>query len=256
MRIDVGALSDPERLLFSSYGVTAPGHIDLEGIAADQGIDVVYRALDGCEARLVRVGDRGVVSVNSASGNLGRRRFSLAHEIAHWIRDRDRTAFACSSDDISPHDAGAKSIETSANAYAGQLVLPDYLVRQHMGDRPASLSHAQSIGKTFEASMTAAAIKLIRLTREPACIAVHRQGTLRWFRKSEMFPSEFYLIPELDPDAEAFTMAFDGSRSMTNSRRGPAHRWLSGPGVQRREIEYQSLGMGGGETLTLFKIVR
>jgi hypothetical protein len=71
-----------------------------------------------------------------------------------------------------------------------------------------------------------------------------------------MFPSEFYVVPELDADTEAFTMSFDGSRSMTNPRRAPAHRWLSGTDVQRREIEYQSLGIGGGEALTLFKIIR
>ena len=254
MRIDVGALSSAEQLLFS-YGVTTPAHIDLEAIAAAQGIEIVYRRLDGCEARLVRVGDRGIVSVNNAPGNVGRRRFSLAHELAHWICDRSRTAFACSSDDISPQDVEAKSIETSANAYASQLILPDYLVRHEMGNRPTSLAAAQRLAETFEASITAAAIKLVRLTRDPACVAVYRQGTLRWFRRSVTFPSQFYILPELHPDTEAFRISFDGSRSVTSPRRDAAHRWLSGPDIQRRDLEYQSLGIGGGEALTVFRLV-
>ncbi len=255
MKIDITSLSDPERLLFS-YGVTAPRHIDLDAIAAQQQVEVIYRRLDGCEARLVRVGQRGVISVNKASPNLGRRRFSLAHEIAHWICDRGRTAFACSINDIGPQNADTRSVETSANAYASQLVLPSYLVRPEIEGRSLSLSEAQRLHEIFNVSVTAAALKLINLTQEPACIMWHHRGTLKRFRRSNAFPLDYYIVPELPSETEAFAMSFDGTRRLTVTRRGAADRWLSGSGIQLREVEYQSLGTADGEVLTMLRFTR
>jgi Zn-dependent peptidase ImmA (M78 family) len=255
MKIDITSLSDPERLLFS-YGVTAPPHIDLEAIAAQQNVSIIYRRLDGCEARFVRVGQRGVISVNTASGNMGRRRFSLAHEIAHWICDKGRTAFACAVNDIGPQNADTRSVETSANAYASQLVLPSYLVRSELTGRSPSLTEAQRLGDTFTASVTAAALKLINLTQEPACLMWHHRGMLKRFRRSNAFPLEYYIVPELASETEAFAMSFDGTRRMTVARRGAADRWLSGSGVPLREVEYQSLGTLDGEVLTMLRLTR
>ncbi len=85
MEIDVQQLSPAERLLWS-YGVTQPIHIDLDAIANDKDAQVIYRPLDGCEARLVVREDLAIISVNSKS-NDGRQRFSLAHELAHLICD-------------------------------------------------------------------------------------------------------------------------------------------------------------------------
>lgn len=82
---------------------------------------------DCCAARLVTAGDRAVISV-AADDNLGRKRFPLGHELAHWVQDAKRTPFKCSSTDPPPKNAEAKSIEADANSYASQLILPDCLV--------------------------------------------------------------------------------------------------------------------------------
>jgi Zn-dependent peptidase ImmA (M78 family) len=254
MSIDITSLSDAEKLLFSC-GVTSPSHIDLEAIAAHHNVEVVYRQLDGCEARMVRSADRAVISVN-ASANPGRKRFSLAHEIAHFICDKGRTAFSCASSDIGPQNASAKSVETSANAYASQLVLPSYLVRQESAGRPASLSEANRIHEIFAVSITAAALKLIFLTQEQACVIVHSRGQMRWFRKSLTFPVDAYVLPELPSETEAFTMSFGGARRLTPARRGPADRWFSASGMSIREVEHQSLGIADGEVLTMLRLTR
>ncbi len=91
MSVDLSRLSSAERLLWG-YGVTDSSHIDLDAIANDNGAEVKYRPLGGCEARLVARGESAIISVNSAS-NDGRQRFSLAHELAHWICDRKTGSF-------------------------------------------------------------------------------------------------------------------------------------------------------------------
>lgn len=155
MVVDVDRLTRPERLLWV-HGVRKPEHIDLEAIAGVTGAHVVYRKLDGCAARLVAAGDRAVISV-AVDDTLGRRRFSLGHELAHWVQDAQRTSFKCTSADIGPQNAEAKSVEADANSFASQLVLPDYLVWPWLADRKPSLDLANAMGSDFQASLTASA---------------------------------------------------------------------------------------------------
>ena len=118
MTVDIDRLSRPERLLWG-HGVRRPEHIDLEAIAGASGAHVIYRKLDGCAARLVAAGDHAVISV-AMDDNLGRRRFSLGHELAHWMQDAQRALFQCSSTDIGPQNAEAKSIEADAKRQPGK----------------------------------------------------------------------------------------------------------------------------------------
>lgn len=153
INVDLTQLSPAERLLWG-YGVTDPSHIDLEGIACDQNAQVIYRPLHGCEARLATFGDQAVISVNCSSQE-GRQRFSLAHELAHWICDRHSGSFLCAQEDIGPQNAEARTTEAQANGYASQLILPTYLVDPWLENKDASLGVASALAIDFRTSVTA-----------------------------------------------------------------------------------------------------
>lgn len=251
--IDLSILSPPERLLWAQ-GVRSPEHIDLEAIAASRGAQVIYRQLDGCAARLVASGDKAVISV-AFDDNPGRRRFSLGHELAHWICDANRTSFKCASADIGPQNAEAKSVEANANSYASQLLLPDYLVVPWVGARPVNLDLAQSLAKDFGASLTASAIKLARRAKAPSVVACHEQTRLRWFLRNLAFPHDFFVRGDLHQDTVAFDMAFGAASGMSRPKRESAGRWFNGPGAYRQEVSSQSVKLPDGTVLSLISLV-
>lgn len=253
MSVDICRLSSPERLLWS-HGVRKPEHIDLEAIAGAKGARVIYRSLDGCAARLVAAGDQAVISV-SVDDNKGRQRFSLGHELAHWLCDANRASFRCTGTDIGPQNAEAKTVEADANSYASQLILPDYLVRPWAGDRKVNLDLAQSLGNEFQSSVTASAIKLLRLTKVPTVIACHDQRRLKWSRRSLDFPIDFYILNELHQDTAAFAMAFGQTKGLSKPKRESASRWISGPGVYRMDVWSQTIKLPEGSVLTMFSMV-
>ena len=74
-------------LLLQEYGVSQPEDIDLEAIAFDQGATIKYRRMDSCEARISGHGTTAVISINNTS-HPDRQRFSLAHELGHWVQDK------------------------------------------------------------------------------------------------------------------------------------------------------------------------
>lgn len=252
MAVDIDRLSHPERLLWG-HGVRKPEHIDLEAIACARGAHVVYRKLDGCAARLVAAGDCAVISV-AMDDNLGRRRFSLGHELAHWMQDAKRTSFKCSSTDIGPQNAEAKSIEADANSFASQLILPDYLVLPWVADRKPSLDLANAMASDFQASLTASALKLLQRAKVPSAITCHDQRKLKWYRRSRDFSTDFYILNELHQETIAFEMAFGAAKGLSRPKRESASRWISGPGAYRMEVWSQSIKLPEGSVLTMFSV--
>lgn len=251
--VDIDILSRAERLLWM-HGVRRPEHIDLEAIAGASGAHVIYRKLDGCAARLVTAGDRAVISV-SLDDNLGRRRFSLGHELAHWMQDTQRTSFKCSNADIGPQNAEAKSIEADANSFASQLVLPDYLVWPWVEDRKPSLDLASAMGSDFQASLTASTLKLLQRAKVPTAITCHDQRRLKWSRRGRDFSTDFYILNELHQDTVAFEMAFGATKGLSRPKRESASRWISGPGTYRMEVWSQSIKLPEGSVLTMLTLI-
>lgn len=254
MAFDLSRMSPAERLLWS-YGVTDPSHIDLDGIANDHNADVRYRPLGGCEARLVAYGERAIISVSAVSVE-GRQRFSLAHELAHWICDRKTGSFQCAKEDIGPQNAVAKSVEAYANRYASQLILPDYLVEPWIQDKQVTLDSASTLAKDFSASLTAAAIKLVKRTMTAACLACHSQTNLVWHQRSATFPFDFYVVQELHQETDAFRMAFGVASGMGRAKREQANRWISGRDAYRLEVVSQSVKLPDATVLTLLSLAK
>lgn len=255
MTIELAKLSSAERLLWS-YGVTEAQHIDLDGIASDRGAKVIYRPLEGCEARLVVNDDRAIISVNSTTSNEGRKRFSLAHELAHWICDRNAGSFLCAKEDIGPQNAEAKSVEANANSFASQLILPDYLVSPWMIGKRTNLDVASQLRDEFNASLTASAIKLVKRSSTPSCVACHSQSKLVWFQKNPSFPMDFHLKRELHQETSAFNLAFGASTGISRPKREPADRWLSGRDAYRLTIESQSVKLPDSTVLTVLSGIK
>jgi Zn-dependent peptidase ImmA (M78 family) len=253
MSFDSAAMSPAEKLLWS-YGVMAAEHIDLEAIAFDKNARVVHRHLEGCEARLVAHAGKAVISINAASSE-GRRRFSLGHEIAHWICDRNTGSFQCAKSDIAPQNAEARSVEAAANGYASQLVLPTYLVDPLIKNRPASLIVADELASTFRASLTASAIKLAKRSAKPCAVVCHSKTGLVWFQRSASLSQDFYIAKQLHHDTEAMTMAFTGKPAVTRPKKGPANLWLSGRDVFRLNVETQSVKLPNGNVLTFIAVL-
>src|SRR5229473_6843228 len=82
--------------IIKELGISEPADIDIEAISQYCNATVVYEWLTGCEARIVGNADRAIITVN-ADSRRGRQRFSAAHELGHWMRDRNQVGFSCTN---------------------------------------------------------------------------------------------------------------------------------------------------------------
>jgi Zn-dependent peptidase ImmA (M78 family) len=109
----------------------------VESIAIQLGIEVVYRSFDSetsainnTSALLLRRHGRAICVVNQEHSEQ-RKRFSLAHEIGHYILHPPKESY----DVIARDEHSSEGIyreEIEANAFAAELLMPENLVRSHV----------------------------------------------------------------------------------------------------------------------------
>jgi Zn-dependent peptidase ImmA (M78 family) len=115
---------------------------------------------DDVDALIVTT-EEGSVAVVNKNQSITRRRFSLAHELGHFVLHRDGSVLEESVSIDSPPTGGDERTGTSiaereANLFAGELLVPLELLKENF--RPGMT--AADVGKLFEVSESVAAIAL------------------------------------------------------------------------------------------------
>ena len=156
-----------EQLLVKAGVDTTP--VPVEQVAAQLGIKIELADLgEDCSAVLVRNGDRAVIGVNE-DHHPNRRRFSIAHEIAHFVLHEGDTyidkGYRVHFRDLES-GSGTKQEEMEANAFAAALLMPAKWVRDAFRQQPFELTGDDSLellAKQFSVSTEAMTYRLMNL---------------------------------------------------------------------------------------------
>src|SRR5262245_55339733 len=119
MQVDrIEAARECARELLHRYGVMAPQHILLESFVRCLGITLLCTPLDGAAACLVRMGRRALILINDRASDPAARRFSIAHELGHFLLEHPGHTAADLVNPHRPQEAGGRDYEAEANAFA------------------------------------------------------------------------------------------------------------------------------------------
>src|SRR5690606_6030659 len=144
-----------------------PSEIDVCAIAQTQGATVVEKPVKGAEARIMGFGDKALIVVN-ADSIPQRKRFSVGHELGHWMRDSGKISLGCNPE--SQLGSGDANAETRANSYASDLLMPDFMFRPRAEKRPMTFDTASDLADTFKTSLTATSIRFVDYGSYPAML--------------------------------------------------------------------------------------
>lgn len=134
--------------------------VDLKAMGQALGLQIETCWFDDPDVagKIERSGRDYTVSIN-ALDNPRRQRFTLAHEIAHYVLHRDLIGDGITDRGLY-RSRLSDALETQANRYAANLLMPGPLVRAAWRDGEKSLS---GIAKLFNVSAEAARIRLQEL---------------------------------------------------------------------------------------------
>lgn len=201
-------------------GVDEPSKIDPLVVAGRRRIDVVIGRLDGAAAQILRHGERAIIRVSDQIVQLGRLRFTVAHELGHFLlghRIPDHL-------DAAMQAPFAKHQEREADVFATEFLMPEAWVRP-MCAEGVSFAVIDAISHGFGVSTVAAAVRYVELTSAPCAVAYSDAGRVAWAKRSATFPSR---IPEQLEIGEG-TVAFEFHRKRpidSHTCEVPATGWL------------------------------
>ncbi|MDT3706024.1 MAG: ImmA/IrrE family metallo-endopeptidase [Thiobacillus sp.] len=186
------------RLLSLSRGVDR-FPVDVEelaiGYAAQFGHDdpiasVVGADLPGFEGALYRVEKSGkhewALIYNSAIEVPGRIRFTMAHELGHYILHRkNRDEFQCSESDMLHWESDEKRQEAEADVFASYLLMPIDDFQRTIGTDTVDLDVLDHCAQRYGVSLTAAILKWLEFTSQRAILVMSTEGHMLWARSSQ-----------------------------------------------------------------------
>lgn len=170
---------------------------------------------------------KGVVAVRETIRESGKKAFTVAHEIGHFVLPGHGTAdCSCTAKDINSWQAHVShQKEVSANRFASELLLPARRLYEIVNHRKATLALAQEIANEYQTSLTATAIKCVDVTDEACALVWSTNNHIEWTHKNDSF---WPFIPKtrLDQNSCAGHLFLDHSQPAAEGE-VEADVWLS-----------------------------
>jgi len=229
------AARDEARRALAEFGVTRPDQIDLDAIAAAQGVEIIYEDLDGATARVMKIGSLARIVVSSRIHDIGAVRFSIAHELGHLRLRHEipRTAADQVMERVcSPLRANRRKAEREASVYATEQLMPEALVMPWCAADRVTLVPAREIAGEFTTSVLASAMRLVELSPHRCAVVYSELGRVSWIKPSATFPDWIPRGRRLDPATAAYDY-FQRGRLDGEPNVVPADAWLPSKKVDR-----------------------
>lgn len=192
-----------------------------------------------------------------------RRRFSIGHELGHFLLENHRPReghhqFACSHADLRFEDSRgadrARKMEAEANRFAAQLLMPARRILTNLRSREPDLREIIHLAKDFNVSKAAMARSYIDAHRAILALVVLRDGRLDQVYKPDGFP---WIAPSIGAPVPPDSIANDRSLSVghiSEMKECDPETWLSESATRNVEVlsEQVMVQTGGWVSVLLY----
>ena len=187
--------------LLLRYSINTPG-FDIVALARVLGIDVEYGGLEQIEAWLLRRNDGlGVIRVKS-SPYQNRQRFSIAHEIGHWVLHEGRSqGYLCTVKDLTDYRRSPEEVE--ANVFAASLLIPRHFIDAAIFSRDPNFAQVQLLADKCKTSITSSARRIVELSTRKLVLVCSWNGKIEWAIASK--PAKWCQVDRENLPAKSYT---------------------------------------------------
>ncbi len=215
----------------------------------------------GVSGMLHKAGDQFVIMYGTYIKNVGFQRFSIAHEIGHYLlpgHPEHLFPLGVTSHSSQAGFTSVDAFEQEADYFASGLLMPDALVRSALRRVGEGLEGIEALKEKCGTSMTATAITYARKTSVPAAIIVSTNGHVDYAFLSEPMkdfdglsrPRKGMTLPSATVSEALAASASDVREGKRVSAEIDLRTWLEG----RRAIAAteEAVGLGSyGKILTV-----
>jgi len=201
---------------------------DLLDVARRLNLTIKEVDSEGFDGALVRAEGVacGAIAVRGSIRETGRKNFTIAHEIGHYVLPgHDASASVCSPSDVGNWSDTAKEQECQADEFAAELLLPAAYAQPIFKATPPSLQVIQDVAERSGASLSATAWRFCDLISERCAVVWSHKKRISWYKASGEFGFFLKRGKEIEKGTQAF-QCFSGTRSHAHPEPVRADLWL------------------------------
>lgn len=200
--------------------------VDLDQLTPQLGLTLVEVDSQSFEGALLRSSRNlsGRILVRRGIRESGRRRFTIAHEIGHYILHGDQQ-IPCSPRVIEGWRDGQPIHEREADSFASELLLPTSETIQYVNKRWPSMEVVADVAEHFGTSLMAAGRKVCDVAAQACAVVWSSQRQIRWFHGSPIFVHFIEVGKEIDLASIAYR-AYEAKPLPGEMEEVPAEAWI------------------------------
>lgn len=233
------------------------GKPDLVSVAGKFGLEIREIDAETFDGALIRVpGKRGgIIALKASIVEPGRKRFTIAHEIGHYLLPGHEQIDACLPESLERWGGGLLAPELDANEFASELILPTAHIRPALASGHPDFAKIRKIAADYDASLTATTRKFLQLTDNACAMVWSTAGVVKWYQRSEGFTT-YVRNGVLDPESRAARLFKEGCQGKLEFEAVSSDVWISPPGDEMVEqvLECSVLLRNYSSVLTLLWI--
>lgn len=173
----------------------------LEKIVKAEGLRVYFDNYDKgtFDGMTIYEKEKFYIHINIDNGNRidsARGRFTLAHELGHYIIDTHRIGLMMGL--LEPHHSTTNQkqfyeIEREADYFASCLLMPEERFQKDIYKKKFCFDLINSLSKEYYVSITACAFRFAQIGSHPIMIIYAESGIIKWVYNSDDFPYKYLL---------------------------------------------------------------
>jgi len=176
---------------YHEMGLTHPTDLPIEDIAISQGAYVKMDELEGCEGRIVFDGDEAIITVDDKISYEPKKRFVIAHEIAHFRMHKNLNPAFIDNERTLNEWYAKGSHELEANSFAAEFLMPETLFSPIVKGEKFNMDLIYEVAEEFQCSVTATLLRYRDLGDYPIALILVKKGIVEWSQFTNDFPLQY-----------------------------------------------------------------
>jgi Zn-dependent peptidase ImmA (M78 family) len=205
MTINKGAIAAQK--LLDEFGLENLKDFSVEDLIYARDILLEEKKISNSDGRIVFGKTKTKISINSELKYIGRRRFTLAHELGHFeLHHNENTHLEDNALTLDYFKNGGQEYE--ANQFATELLMPQKEFTAFTTSKAFSPNLLRDIADYFQTSITSVAFRYLELGQHPLFLFHCKDGKVVYWKNSENYYRKVKDITKLSVPNDSVAMEF------------------------------------------------
>jgi len=193
--------------LISEFGIIEPDDFSIEELIHARDIILEEKRISNADGRIVFGNFKTKITINSGIKYIGRRRFTLAHELGHFeLHHKKESHLEDNSLTLDYFKEGNHEYE--ANQFATELLMPTNSFVTFTNNKKFSPDLLREIAEYFQTSITSATFRYLALGQHPIFLFHCRDKKVIYWKNSPNYYLKVKDITKLAPPSDSVAMEF------------------------------------------------